>query len=110
MMAISRAVNSVNVNSCIVKYLRFLDHTLCPSKLPAMGTHARGNLDAGLKALRDQGVDPKKTQCVIDLAAGTKFRQVSVNMLPTVTRARGSTQSFWLTKARFHVPILIDNN
>ena len=64
------------------------------------GATAKRNIAAGMKALKKSGINPEKTQCVIDIGAGKKFRMVSSEIVGTLTASRCASRAWWLTKAR----------
>ena len=59
---------------------------------------AKRNLKRGLASLKKEGINPTKSESVIDIGAGKKFSCGSVGQCPTLTASRCSSRNYWLTK------------
>lgn len=81
----------------MAKLTDFLRPLSAPSK--KLSKAAKRNVKWAKKKLESQGVRLGDIdEAVVDSCAGKKFRQVTIDRCPTITRSRGSSRGFYLLK------------
>ena len=87
-----------------------LNHCSNTSLVNSGSTTAQRNLKRGFKILKKQGIDPKKSESIIDIGAGRKFGVVTTGKIGTLTASRCSQRAFWLTNVLASVSEAVESS
>lgn len=88
-------LNSLAKPPSLVKFLG-LSRTGGTSSLPIdVNATARRNLELALDEMRKAGLDPRRTDMVVDIASGQGLNMMH-DLCPTITKSRGQGTSYWV--------------